>query len=149
MIQRIQSLYLLIASGAFSSLFALPFLTTTSNNAATTVPQMADGSLNLFDNIGLMGLTVLTTAIALASIFLYKNRNLQGKIAGLGILTGALLLILAAIATQGVRSAIPSDGTVQFGLGWGAPVVGAVLLWLASRAIQKDERLVRSMDRLR
>jgi hypothetical protein len=149
MIQRIQSLYLLIASGAFSSLFALPFLTTTSNNSATTVPQMADGSLNLFDNIGLLGLTVLTTAIALAAIFLYKNRNLQGKIAGLGILTGVMVLILAAIATQGVRSAIPSDGTVQFGLGWGAPVVGAVLLWLASRAIQKDERLVRSMDRLR
>ena len=149
MIQRIQSLYLLLASGAFGSLFALPFLTTEATNPAATVPQLADGSLNLFDNIGLIGLACMSIALAFATIFLFKNRNLQGRFAGLGMLVGILLLILAGVATQGVRSAVPADGTVQFGLGWGAPVLGLLSFWLASRAIKKDEQLVKSMDRLR
>jgi hypothetical protein len=149
MIQRIQSLYLLLASGAFGSLFALPFLTTTTTDAAATVPQLADGQLNLFDNIGLLGLTALGIALALATIFMYKDRATQGKLAMMGVLVAVFLLALAGISTQGVNSAVPTEGHVQFGLGWAAPVIGMVLSWLASNAIKKDEKLVRSMDRLR
>ncbi len=149
MIQRIQSIYLLLASGAFGSLFALPLLTTPTADKATAVAQMADGQLNLFDNTGLLGLTCMGVVLALAAIFLFKNRAVQGKMASSGIMVGILLLVLAGVAVQGVRGSIPPDGTVQFGLGVGAPVIGTLLLYLASRAIQKDEKLVRSMDRLR
>jgi peptidoglycan/LPS O-acetylase OafA/YrhL len=149
MIQRIQSIYLLLASGAFGSLFALPLLTTPATDKATAVAQMADGQLNLHDNTGLLGLACMGTVLALAAIFLFKNRPLQGKMAGSGILVGILLLVLAAAAVQGVRSSVPADGSVQFGVGLAAPVLGTLLLFLANRAIQKDEKLVRSMDRLR
>lgn len=149
MIQRIQSLYLLLASGAYGSLFALPFLTTSPTNSATIVPQLSDGVLNLFDNFGLLGLTGLGSVLALVTIFLYKNRNLQGKLTGLGLLAGILLIILAVVAAQSVKTVIPADGSVQYGAGFGAPLIGMLLFWLAGRAIKKDEQLVRSMDRLR
>lgn len=149
MIQRIQSIYLLLASGAFGSLFALPLLTTTASDTATSIPQLADGRLNVFDNIGLIGLSGLGVALAFAAIFLYKNRNLQGKITGISLVISVLLLALAAFTAQMVRSAVPPTGSVQFGLGWVAPVAGIILLWLAGKGIKKDEKLVKSMDRLR
>lgn len=149
MIQRIQSVYLLLATGAFGGQFVLPYLFTETNNPATTVPALADGALTPLDNIGLLGLTALAVLLPLIAIFLFKNRALQGKITGLGILVGILLLTLAAITAQATRAAIPSGGSVQFGPGWLAPVAGLLLLWLAGRSIRKDENLVRSMDRLR
>jgi hypothetical protein len=149
MIQRIQSIYLLLASGAFGSLFALPLLTTTASDTATSIPQLADGRLNVFDNIGLIGLSGLGVALAFTAIFLYKNRNLQGRITGISLVISVLLLVLAAFTAQTVRSAVPPTGNVQFGLGWVAPVAGVILLWLAGKGIKKDEKLVKSMDRLR
>lgn len=149
MIQRIQSVYLLLASGAFGGQFLLPYLQTEPTNPATALPVMADGVLNPFDNFGLLGLTALAVLLSLITIFVFKNRPLQGKLTGLGILSAVLLLALAVIASQSVRSAVPEGGSVSFGLGWISPVAGMLLLWLAGRAIRKDENLVRSMDRLR
>ena len=75
MIQRIQSIYLLLAAGAFGSDFALPYLTTTAPSVVMSVPQMSDGVFNVFDNIGLMGLAGLGLLISGAAVFLYKNRQ--------------------------------------------------------------------------
>ena len=77
MIQRIQSIYLLLATGAFGGQFVLPYLFTDANNPATTLPAMADGILNPFDNFGLLGLTALVVILSFAAIFLYKNFELQ------------------------------------------------------------------------
>jgi len=148
MIQRIQSVYLLLAAGAFGGQFGLPYLQTEATNPATALPVMADGALTPTDNFGLLGLTGLSIALSFIAIFLYKNRPLQGKLTALGILTGLLLLILAVIATQAVRST-PEGASVSFGPGWVTPVAGLLLLWLAGRAIRRDEQTVRSMDRLR
>lgn len=149
MIQRIQSVYFLLASGAFGGQFLLPYLQTESSNPATALPVMSDGVLNPFDNFGMLGLTALGILLSFAAIFLFKNRPLQGKLSGLGVLVSIFLLALAVIAAQAVRSAVPAGGSVSFGAGWISPVAGAVLLWLAGRAIRNDENLVRSMDRLR
>ena len=149
MIQRIQSVYLLLATGAFGGQFVLPYLTAGADNPATTLQPMADGVLNPFDNFGLLGLTALVVILSLVAIFLYSNRPLQGKITSLGMLSGVLLLVLAGVTTQAIRTAVPEGGHVEFGLGWISPVAGLLLLWLAGRSIKKDENLVRSMDRIR
>lgn len=149
MIQRIQSVYLLLASGAFGGQFLLPYLQTEITNPATELPVMSDGVLNPLDNFGLLGLTGLAIILSFAGIFLFKNRPLQGKLSGLGVLVSIFLLALAVMTALSVKNAIPAGGSVAYGPGWIAAVAGAVLFWLASRAIRKDENLVRSMDRLR
>lgn len=149
MIQRIQSVYLLLAAGAFGGNFGLPYLTTTSDNPATAIPQLSDGVLNIFDNMGLLGLTIMGLSLSFAAIFLYKNRASQGKMTGLGMLCGVLLLALSLVALLGVQKNLPEGGSFSYGAAWAAPVLGLVFLWLAGKAIKKDEKLVRSMDRLR
>jgi hypothetical protein len=149
MIQRIQSIYLLLAAGAFGSDFALPYLTTTAPSVVMSVPQMSDGVFNVFDNIGLMGLAGLGLLISGAAVFLYKNRQLQGKMTALGMFSGILLTLLAGLAYQGVQKNLPEGGSISFGAAWAAPLLAVLFLWLAGNAIKKDEKLVRSMDRLR
>lgn len=149
MIQRIQSIYLLLAAGAYGSDFALPYLTTTTTDPATAIPQMSDGVFNVFDNIGLMGLAGLGLAISFGAIFLFKNRQLQGKLTALGMFSGILMVLLAGLAYQGVQKNMPAGGSVSFGAAWVTPLVAILFLWLAGKAIKKDEKLVRSMDRLR
>jgi hypothetical protein len=149
MIQRIQTLYLFLASGAFASTFGLPFLTTPTGNAATTIAALADGQVTPTDNIGLTGLTIMGTVLGLAAIFLYKNRPLQGKLSAFGILLGILTLVLAGFVAKTTMDQLPAGGTINWGLGWAGPVLGMLLSWLAGRGIKADERLVRSMDRLR
>ena len=149
MIQRIQSLYLLLASGALGSQFALPYLSTDSSQMTATVPALSDGQLNPLDNIGLLGLTGLGLILGLVAIFLFKNRNLQGKMTALGMMVGILLLALAAFVTFGIMKTANSDPSLHWGAGWAGPVVGLLGFWLAGHAIRKDEKLVRSMARLR
>ncbi|MBK6929941.1 MAG: DUF4293 family protein [Saprospirales bacterium] len=66
MIQRIQTVFLLLAAGALAGQFAFPYLQTPAENPARALPAMADGALNPLDNPGLLGLTILGMALALA-----------------------------------------------------------------------------------
>ncbi len=149
MIQLIQSIFLLLAAGAFGGQFGLPYLQTPENDPARTVPALTDGVFNPLDNPGLLGLTCLGAVVSLAAIFLFKNRMLQARLAGVSIIVAVLLMALVAFAAKTTIDQTPSGGTVNFAVGLALPVLALALNWLASRAIKKDEALVRSMDRLR
>ena len=149
MIQRIQSIYLLLAAVFFSTAFFLPYLAMEMPGVEVAQPVLADGQFNYSDNVGLFGLTVLGAILSVSSIFLYGNRSLQSKLCALTTLIAALMFILAAIAGQTLRSNLPEGEVIQFGLGWIAPVGAILFSRLAANAIRKDEQLVRSMDRLR
>ena len=149
MIQRIQSIYLLLASLAGCGQFALPYLSTPSGNPATVLPALTDQVFNPLDNFGLMGLSILSGLISFAAIFIFKNRGLQGRMTGGALLCSALLAVLLGISTFQILKSVPAGGSVQYQAGLALPVVSLVLQWLAERSIKKDEKLVRSMDRLR
>lgn len=149
MIQRIQSIYLLLAAAALGGQFGLPYLQAGENNPARTLPALADGVFNPLDNPGLLGLTILGAAVSLAAIFMFKNRLLQGRLAGVSVIAGILLLALAAFATKSTFDQAPEGSSIQFAAGLALPLLAIVLNWLATRSIRKDEALVRSMDRLR
>ena len=152
MIQRIQTLYLLLASSALGLQFALPYAQVGTDSPAKADPVFADGVFNLIDNIGLLGLTGLGLVAGLVAIFLFKNRPLQGRIAAVGMMVSIMLAALCGFALyQAMSRQYPEGATVQyqFGMGLGMPILAIALLWLAQRAIGKDENLVRSMDRLR
>jgi Domain of unknown function (DUF4293) len=145
MIQRIQTLFLLFASGALGGQFGLPYLQA-GTETDRAIPALADGVLNPLDNIGILGLTVLSGVLALAGIFLFRNRALQTQIATLSMLCAILLTVLAGFTAYTLWQANP---TAHWNAGLGLPALAAVLQGLAARYIRKDEALVRSMDRLR
>ena len=150
MIQRIQTIYLALAAAAALGQFSLPYLAATATGTLTAaVPAFSDGRLNPLDNVGLMGLTALAALLSVVAVFLFRNRPLQGRLAGGAALASVLLLVLAALTTKQTLDAVPMGEAAHFHAGLGLPVLALLCQWLAMRNIGKDEKLVRSMDRLR
>lgn len=148
MIQRIQSIYLFLAAALTGGQFALPYAKTAEGAAPpANVPALSDGVVNPADNLGLLGLTALGIIVSLIAIFLYTNRPLQARVTGGGALVTLLAMILVGLT---VKQAVDGAGqSVQLFAGLALPVLVLVFQWLALRGIKKDDKLVRSMDRLR
>jgi hypothetical protein len=146
MIQRIQSLYLLLATGSLGTLFmrSVAFADFTEPNPSLSAS--ADGYLNIYDSPISMGMTVVGIALSLLTIFLFKNRPLQVQLTWLGILTMAALLGFAFWQIQTVGAMVALRMT---GVGFIPLSLSVVFSFLAIRSIRKDEKLVRSADRLR
>lgn len=147
MIQRIQSIYLFIASACSFALFGFPF--------ASVDKEIADSALfsndtvyNLSDNTALLAIYVLAGVVALVAIFLFNNRSRQKSVARVAAVFNLIGIALAVILFM-QDSVMDSGVTPDDGIGLYTPIVGFVLILLAVRAIGKDEKTVRSMDRLR
>lgn len=143
MIQRLQSIFLLLASGSCFGLFGTD--AADSPEPVATSELFADASFNIFDNPVLIGAFTLAGILLLADIFLFKNRLLQMKIAlaavvliGLGTAFGAYTFFTDSAAEM----ATPDVGIAL-------PILALVFAFLANRYIKSDEKLVRSADRLR
>jgi peptidoglycan/LPS O-acetylase OafA/YrhL len=146
-IQRIQSIFLLIASACSFALFGFPFATV-KEKVADSALFATDTVYNLNDSTALLGIYVVAGLLALVAIFLFKNRNQQktvARVAAVVNLVGIVLAVVLFMKDGVMESAVsPNDG-----LGLYTPILGFVLNLLAIRAIGKDEKLVKSMDRLR
>jgi hypothetical protein len=137
MIQRIQTVYLLIAVVILGALpFVFPLFT------------MSDGTAFRFMSDAIYSVIFgLSTALTLISILYFKKRQHQFVLNRLTILLNLILLGLFVY-----RSLNLSGEAVQVsekGIGMFLPIVAIVFLALANRAIKKDEDLVKSADRLR
>ncbi|WP_075589763.1 DUF4293 domain-containing protein [Labilibacter marinus] len=153
MIQRIQTIYLLLAFAFGASMFFTPQITFMAEveyilnfkgiNAvepSETTKSIATTALTI--------LLVLTPLVSLASILLFKKRMIQIRLcsANIGLLIGvtALAYYFGTVANKELGTTI-----ISYKLSMVFPIVGAILNFLALRAIGKDEALVRSMDRIR
>lgn len=146
MIQRIQSIFFFLAAAAGFSILAFPFANTGS--AVEGSALFADASFSVSDNIGLLVLFVVAGALALAGIFLFKNRPLQMTIGRVAIVANVIGLILATVLfwQDGI---LHQEVEVDDGLSAYLPFAFVLFGILALRGIKKDENLVKSMDRLR
>src|ERR1700761_8469366 len=87
MIQRIQSLWLLLASACAFATFKFEFYA--GVGSTTNAPFLKAGG-----NFLISIFTIAVGALALVSIFLFKNRTLQLRLCVLGILLEAVLIFL-------------------------------------------------------
>jgi peptidoglycan/LPS O-acetylase OafA/YrhL len=143
MIQRIQTIFLLLASGAALSLFALPLATTSEAKADSVL--FADAAFNIQDGPVMMGAFALAGLLLLVTIFLFNNRKLQMTLTKVGLLLTGVGIGVGAFylsKDQAVDVAEPA-------LGVALPLLVVIFAYLAHRYINKDEKLVRSVDRLR
>jgi hypothetical protein len=135
MIQRIQTVYLALV--ALITGLAINYL-----------PLWTVGEQSLFykDDIQFMIPALLSTVLAIVTIFLYKNR--QNQFVSVRLLLLINLILLGLLLYRLLNLPGEPSGTEK-GIGLLVPIVSIVLLFLASRAIRKDEELVKSVDRLR
>ncbi len=150
MIQRIQSLYLLLAAAVLMVCICLPIGSVEPQGMG--VPA-AFYSLGLKQSQGfafhplLFIDLVLTAALALVTVFMFKRRQLQMRLCVVGVV---LCLLWYAVYAYCACVCLPVDGAV-FHVGFAAclPAVALILLLMARRGVKADEELVRSMDRIR
>lgn len=147
MIQRIQSLFLLLAGASALALFAFPFASTESAIANST--NFADAQFNLFDSAGLLILFGLAGLLAIVSIFLFKNRKNQLILARFATIANIIGLVLAIVLYYNDSDTIADGTAINDNIGLYLPILFLVFALLAQRFITKDDKLVRSMDRLR
>ncbi|MCF8228853.1 MAG: DUF4293 domain-containing protein [Bacteroidales bacterium] len=159
MIQRIQSLLLLIVVAANVLIFFFPIATFENENLFYVyhlyiyqVSNMVPGSENLFADTMMLPLAagvIVIGLLALITIFLYKTRLMQMRIIKIDIFLNILLIVVFffffvnTIETKLETTADYHYLTVSF------PLISLLFLVLSYRAILRDEKLVRSADRLR
>lgn len=137
---------LLLAAGSYGSLFGLPLMT------SDTIAEgfLADKSFEIQDDIVLIVLTLAGGILAFLAIFLFKNRRLQLFLSYLSLIIG--LLAIPGIGYFLLNADLPEQtlfSTMNVGAGLFVPLLIAILILWAISKIRKDDKLVRSMDRLR
>jgi len=148
MIQRIQSIWLLLAAVTILCLLVVPVIGAGSSSEYYVLYGSGlkkTGAGDSATNIPLLISTVFAGLISLVNIFNFRNRKLQVRIAMLNVI---LILALSLWFSQIVRSV---SGLTQIDLEPGIflPLVAIIFTLLAIRGIKKDEKLIRSADRLR
>jgi len=143
MIQRIQSIYLLLAASISGGLIFVFNLWTNLKEQVFTL-DLFSKELVVFKAIPL--LFVLSAVVSFLIIFLFKNRKLQFVVGRLVILINLFLLGLLIY----VSLTLPGEISIsKKGVGMFLPILVILLIVLANKAIKKDEDLVKSADRLR
>jgi Ca2+/Na+ antiporter len=138
MIQRIQSVWLFLASLFNAITFRFPFYV--GDWSKDTVEQTID--LNAQTTTILTIITVLTGLLAFVNIFLFNNRKLQLKLTYAGLLLSAVLLLLYFLEIGNFyRGDIALWSLFYFAI--------FVFYLMAAKGIRKDEKLIKSLDRLR
>lgn len=162
MIQRIQSLYLVIVVILSGLSFAFPLAIFESANFSPAtynlIPAAASGDVTYIPQTTVawnaIAFPVVIGLLSLIAIFLYKNRMRQVKFVAVAFLLGVIyvgflfLWIVDAQATALASQNVESIRTV-YGISSYIPIAQIILLILAQRAIRNDEKLVRSSERLR
>ena len=143
MIQRIQSVYLLLVALVSGLLvFGLSFFNLQGETIKLRYFLISDNIV--YQSIG--GLFIAIAVLALYNIFNYTNRNRQKLLNYFSIFLNVLLFGLLMYIYLNLSG--EPIGLMK-GIGVFTPWVSIVLLVLANRSIQKDENLVKSVDRIR
>ena len=155
MLQRIQSVYLFLAGLVIFALFLFPLAHDVYINGVestisiTGVFQDANGQhAHVQTFTALIAGTAVAGILPFILIFLYKNRKQQIMLCYVYIL---VLFGYVYWQVQTVKSVadVSSFKTGNFGIGVLLSSVSIVLVLVAAKAIQRDEKLVKSADRLR
>lgn len=136
MIQRIQSIWLLLASVVSFLTLKLSFY------SGTYLPDNLYHQLNGTQNLGLMIVTIGLGILTLITIFLFKNRVTQLWLCIVAILLDVLLIFLYYQQTKDF-----SKGDYAFTAVLHIIIIAALVL--AARGINGDEKLIKDSNRLR
>lgn len=153
MIQRIQSVYLLLSSLSLFALFVFPIATVFDNGVIKQITvngvyQTVENSMVKTESFLLLTIaTAVLATIPLVLIFLYKNRKRQM----LYVYLFAAVIIafsywIASVLKQSTTALLQMS---DYGIGVGLSSVSIIFLVLAAKGINRDEKLVKSADRLR
>jgi len=144
MIQRQQTLWLLLSGISALLSFMFPFVTgkglTTGPNGEIGIE--VDRSINASSNFLILIVTGAILILAFAAIFLYTNRRLQANLCIPGIILSLGLIVLYVMQMNKLTKSTLALFCIL-------PFLALIGFILAYRNIRKDEKLVKSLHKLR
>ena len=138
MLQRIQSIWLLLAAAFDAITFRFPFYSGDwiKDNFLFVI------DLNAKTTIWFTILTVINAVLAFVTIFLFGNRKLQLRLTFLGIFLTPVLLTLYFLELKNFIG-----GNIAVWVIFYFAILGCYVF--AARGIMNDQKLIKSLDRLR
>jgi hypothetical protein len=155
MIQRIQTIYLLVAFIASVLTIFFPIAEYHSElvymkfyiyQVLDFVPKDEPIYGKLF-NLPFIIIEAGLLVLIVATILKYKKRLAQIRLVNFAILLNIVHIVLMFFYTDKISKDVAV--TTRYTIGAIFPLISLVFLVLANRGIRRDERLVRSLDRLR
>ena len=155
MLQRVQTIWLFFATAAIFCLFLFPYLQVIDTDGSAKALKVSGVYQNINGQVvqtePFLALTIATVILGLLPfviIFFFRNRKKQINICYLTILA------ILGYSFWLVQTAKNTLGNVtlelgNYGIGVILPSLAILFIILALRGIRKDDKLVRSADRLR
>ncbi|MCE2789967.1 MAG: DUF4293 domain-containing protein [Saprospiraceae bacterium] len=140
MIQRIQSVYLILCALGFGGLFL-------ADLAVMDTPAegiWSDARFTVMDNASLWIISGIGVILSILTVFLYTKRAMQSRLC---TLIGIFSLCVLGLGWYELQQSVVE--TYTFSFGWVFPLFALFFSIMAGVFIRKDEETVRSMDRLR
>ena len=161
MIQRIQTLFLILYIGALVSTFFFPVWQKISlNDETNSIEIIVTGYISgvdfnngdisvLYDNFIISGLVIISCILAAFSIFSYKKRLNQIKLGALNSFLTSVLTIYFLYDIFYNEKYININDKISFLISFYLIFLAIFFNFLANRFIRKDELLVRESERIR
>ncbi|MFY9151627.1 MAG: DUF4293 domain-containing protein [Prolixibacteraceae bacterium] len=147
MIQRIQTLYLLVSAILIALLFALPF-----------AEIAKDGVVYLFNFKGILldgvlkenGIAISILIGIILALHGFAMLSFKNRVRQLRVIIFSILLLIGLFGLFFFFTYYSFSGAeISFKISMVFPIIAIILDYLAIRAIGKDEALIRSIDRIR
>lgn len=155
MIQRIQTIFLFLATVFAGILFFTPIFS--FNYGGDLMKLTILGVKNANEalafaatySLPLILITILIVAVPMVTIFMFKKRELQLKLSSLNVfLNAALCGLIFLFYASDIEKRVDVEA-VSYLFGTYIPLINMVLSVLSMRWIKKDIDLIKSVDRLR
>jgi uncharacterized membrane protein len=140
MLQRLQTVWLLLAAVLEAATLRLSFFSGNKLDAATNQKTWIE--FTAMQNVFILILTIAVAVAALVAIFMYKDRKRQLLIA---LITTVVAVVAILLYFQQKTNFVEANLDLTALTAFFVPV----FLLLAARGIYKDDQLVKSADRLR
>lgn len=147
MIQRIQTLYLLISIIILGLLFILPFAEIAAGN-----------DIYLFNYKGILldgvlkenGIAISIFISLIIGIHVYVISNYKKRIRQMRLLVFTIILLIGLFGLFFFFTSYSFENAqISYKISMSFPLIAIILDYLAIRGIGKDEALIRSIDRIR
>jgi hypothetical protein len=148
MVQRIQSLWLFLAAMLNGLLFICPLYKYNRPQGGMLPSFWQMESVRTY--IPLFIIAAVITVLPLVTIFLFGDRKRQRGMVWLSIISVFAFIAVMEMRISNLKNGTPPIANFNYGIPGVLVTLGAmVFLILALRGIRKDERLIKSLDRLR
>lgn len=150
MIQRIQTVYLVISAICIALTFFLSFCTYDISGVDGVFNASGLNFTGKFMFFPVIFNVFISVILAFVAIMSFKNRKTQLKLNMINYLSTIVLIVFIFLNFNNIEEGLKlEEENIHYGIGMFLPLTSLACLFLANRAIKSDEKLIKSMDRIR